>query len=105
MTEQPAISQHSAMKVSPLKLSAPLLYLSSADAGWEGLTVQAFHEPMELEGWMSPATRDISLILFNGGTMRIEQRHINGPWQTACIHQGEMSLNAGANIPYEVRWK
>jgi AraC family transcriptional regulator len=105
MTEQSAASQQNGMAASHPTLSAPLLYLSSADAGWEDLVAQAFHEPMELEGWMSPATRDISLVLFTGGNMRIERRHINGPWQMACLHQGDLILNPGANIPYEVRWK
>src|SRR5258708_24944345 len=67
-----------ALKDTP---ASPLLYLSSSEAGWEGLAAQAFHEPMELEGWMTTAMPDISLILFAGGAMRMEQRHANGPWR------------------------
>src|SRR6266852_692940 len=39
-----------ALKDTP---ASPLLYLSSSEAGWEGLAAQAFHEPMELYGWSS----------------------------------------------------
>ena len=34
------------------RLTAPLLFLSSEEAGWDGLLVRAYHEPMELEGWI-----------------------------------------------------
>ncbi len=70
MAEQVAVPQQKAPTGTP---AAPLLYLSSADVGWDGLVAQAFHEPMELEGWMTPALPDISLILF-----RVRQR-INVP--------------------------
>jgi AraC family transcriptional regulator len=86
-------------------LAAPLLYLSSAEAGWEGLVAQAFYEPKELEGWISPAMPDISLVLFAGGAMHIERRQAGGPWRGADLHHGEMILNAGGGPSYEVRWK
>ncbi|GHO85691.1 AraC family transcriptional regulator [Dictyobacter formicarum] len=87
------------------RLTAPLLYLSSEEVGWEGLVAQAFHEPVQLEGWMAPAIPDISLILFAGGAMRMEQRPINGAWRTQYIHQEELILRPDADIPYEVRWQ
>ncbi len=85
--------------------AAPLLYLSSAEAGWEGLTAQAFHEPMELEGWMTTAMPDIALILFAGGAMRIEQRHAHGPWKVFYLRQGDLILRPGTGTSYEMRWK
>ncbi len=85
--------------------ASPLLYLSSAEAGWEGLVAQAFHEPMELEGWMTTAMPDISLILFAGGAMRLEQRHANGPWKALYLRQGDLILRPGVGTSYELRWK
>ena len=71
--------------------AAPVLYLSSRDAGWDGLAAQAFHEPNEYDGWITPATSDVSLILFAGGAMRIEQRHRNGAWKALQPpHHGEI---------------
>ena len=35
------------------KAAAPVRYLSSSDAAWEGLFVQAFHEPIQFEGWVT----------------------------------------------------
>lgn len=86
-------------------LVAPQLYLSSKEAGWEGLSVQAFHEPEVLEGWITPAPSDISLILFTGGAMRLEQRHANGPWKALHMHQGDLLLRSGVSGPSESRWK
>jgi AraC family transcriptional regulator len=87
------------------KLVAPQLYLSSAGAGWEGLVAQAYHEPIELDGWIAPATPDISLILFRGGAMQLAQRHANGPWRALDIGQGDLILRAPGRASYEVRWK
>src|SRR6266702_7307473 len=103
MPEQLTASQQTAQRALQSELTTPLLYLSSEEAGWEDLVAQAFHEPMEFEGWMTRATPDISLILFTGGAMRLEQRHANGPWQALSLHQGDLILRPGTS--YEVRWK
>jgi AraC family transcriptional regulator len=85
---------------------SPVLFLSSADAGWEGLTVQAYHEPREFEGWITPTDKSaISLILFTGGTLHIDQRYVNGPWKALRLHQGDLSLQTNAATPYEMHWK
>jgi AraC family transcriptional regulator len=102
MTKPVASAQPRALQED---LAAPLLYLSSAEAGWEGLVAEAFHEPKELEGWISPAMPDISLVLFAGGAMHIERRQAGGSWRGADIHHGELTLNAGGGPSYEVRWK
>jgi AraC family transcriptional regulator len=102
-TEPVVVSRQTSQRVLGGTLTTPLLYLSSEEAGWEDLVVQAFHEPMELEGWMRPATSDIALILFTGGAMHLEQRHPNGPWKALSLHQGDLILRSGT--PYEVRWK
>jgi AraC family transcriptional regulator len=78
---------------------------SSAEAGWEGLLAQAFHEPIELEGWITPATSDISLIVFMGGAMHLAQRHAHDPWKELCIRSGDLILRSGAGRSYELRWK
>src|SRR5258708_37785752 len=105
MTEQMAVSQQTSRKALKNKPASPLLYLSSADAGWEGLVAQAFHEPMELEGWMTTAMPDITLLLFAGGAMRLEQRHANGPWKALYLGQGDLILRPGTGTSYEMRWK
>lgn len=105
MTEQVTVSQQISPRALKDKSAFPLLYLSSADAGWQGLVAQAFHEPTELEGWISPAMSDISLILFAGGSMHMEQRHIHGRWREVYMHQGDLLLRPGTGMSYEVRWK
>jgi AraC family transcriptional regulator len=87
--------------------TAPQLYLSSTDAGWEGLSVQAFHEPLALDGWLAQPAPDITLVLFRGGAMRMEQRRADGrgPWHAQTMHQGDMLLTPGGGEPYEVRWQ
>lgn len=98
-------SEITAAKATKNTPASPLLYLSSSDIGWEGLTAQAFHEPMETEHWTTPARSNISLILFAGGVMRLEQRHTNGPWKTQYLHSGDLILRPGAYTPAELRWK
>src|SRR4051794_762592 len=105
MIEQSTVSQPQLARAHNGTLVAPLLYLSSAGAGWEGLVAQAFHEPMELEGWISPAMPDISLILFAGGAMRMAQRRPDSQWQAVDIRHGDLILRSGTRTSYEVRWK
>lgn len=105
MAEQLTASPQTAQRALHGKLTSPLLYLSSEGAGWEGLGAQAFHEPMELEGWMTPVMPDISLILFAGGAICLEWRHVNGPWQARYLRQGDLNLRSGVDMNYEVRWK
>lgn len=87
------------------RISAPLLYLSSASAGWEGLEAAAFLEPRELECWRATTVPVITLVLFRGGSMRIESRHLDGPWMAGAVHDGDLSLRAGWGAPAEMRWK
>ena len=106
MTKEPlAVSQPPAMNALNNTPPAPLLSLSSLQAGWEGLLAQAFHEPMEMESWRTPALSDISLVLFAGGVMRLEQRHPNGPWKTCYLHSGDLMLRPVTNASSELRWK
>ncbi len=105
MTEQLAGSQQVSTRACKDKPDSPRLYLSSTEAGWEGVVAQAFHEPMELEGWMVPAMSDISLILFTGGAMHMEQRYANGTWKALYIRHEDLILRPGTGTSYEVRWK
>jgi hypothetical protein len=86
-------------------ITVPLRYLSSADAGWEGLDAEAFLEPQELEGWLTPILPAVSLVFFRGGSMRIEARSANGTWSSASMHAGGASLRAAWGRPYEGRWR
>lgn len=105
MTEPLIVSQLTSQRAPKGTLTSPFLYLSSKEAGWEGLVAQAFHEPMELEGWISPVMPDISLVLFAGGALHVESRHVNGPWEARCLHQGDLNLRSGVDMNYEMRWK
>jgi AraC family transcriptional regulator len=105
MSERNAVSQQLPTGVLAETSVAPILYLSSVEAGWEGLVAQAFHEPSELEGWIGSAPSDISLILFSGGGMRLAERHDHGSWNEACIRHGDLILQSGAARSYEVRWQ
>ncbi len=83
----------------------PQRYLSSLDTAWENLRVEAFHEPPEFEGWITPGSPDVSLILFAGGTLRFAQRPINGTWKTLDIVDGQMLLQPGSRPTHEIYWK
>jgi len=105
MAEQLPVLQQTSVGESKNTSASPLLYLSSADAGWKGLVAQAFHEPRELEGWITTPAPDISLVLFAGGVMRIEQRQAHGSWKSQNLRQGDLTLRPGGGTPYELRWK
>src|SRR5438067_1591062 len=105
MDKQSAIPQQIATGPLTDKLDVPLLYLSSEEVGWEGLVAQAFHEPAELDGWMAAPLPDTSLLLFKGGAMYMEQRPINGRWNSLYMRQGDLALSPGGGPAYEVRWK
>lgn len=110
MTEPSAISQQTPTRASTDQLTSPLLYLSSTEAGWEGLVAQAFYEPLEYEPMeradlVTPATRDISLVLFTGGTMSMALRYTHGPWQELHLRHEDLILSPDEDTPCEVRWK
>ncbi len=105
MTEQFTVSQELPADARNGTLTVPQLYLSSAQAGWEGLVAEAFNEPMELEGWITPVMSDIALILFSGGAMRIDQRYDYGSWKSLHLRQHDLILSPGVTTPYEVRWQ
>jgi AraC family transcriptional regulator len=87
------------------RLAEPQLYLSSLDAGWDDLCVEAFHEPAELDCWLQPVTAAVSLILFTGGPLHVEQRQPDGSWRGQTFHHGQFMLNSGRSRPLEVRWR
>lgn len=97
-------AQECLMRLPSNELAVPRLYLSSTQAGWEGLVVHAFQEPKEMEGWMVTPHGDIMLMLYAGGAMHAERRWAHEPWQGADIHPGELVLNWGGGSAYEVRW-
>lgn len=85
----------------------PVLFLSSDEIGWEGLTARAYHEPTEFEGVTAPTTdpSHIPLILFAGGSMYLEHRPINGSWKGRVIHPNDLILTPTESEPGELRWK
>jgi len=93
------------MSVRQSELTSPLLFLSSEGAGWEYLAVCAYHEPMELEGWVDPVVPEIVLVLLTSGTMLMEQRRVNGSWKALPTHQGDISLKPGGSVTNELRWR
>jgi AraC family transcriptional regulator len=92
-----------AMPVEPL--AAPLLYLSSQEAGWEGLRASAFYEPAELEDWTVSAMPDTTLMLLAGGAVHMERRWEHGPWKGGIVHAQDLILTPGSNESREMRWK
>lgn len=110
MKEPLAIFPQTSANIDTDQLTSPLLYLSSAEAGWEGLVAQAFYEPSEYEPMeradvVIPAPRDISLILFTGGTMSMARHYTNGPWQEFHLRHEDLILNSDEEVPSEVSWK
>jgi AraC family transcriptional regulator len=101
MTEHLALSQQTARNVLKQMDTNPFLYLSSVDAGWEGLRAEVYREPAQLKGWMTPERSDIVLILSAGGAMRVEQRYTQGPWKAFSLHQGDLVLRP-VGIPHEL---
>jgi AraC family transcriptional regulator len=83
----------------------PLPYLSSANAGWEGLVAFALLEPRTLEGLLTPVFPALSLVFFRGGALRMEVREANGPWSRAYMRAGSVSVRAAWGPPLEVRWR
>jgi AraC family transcriptional regulator len=105
MTEQSSTLQPISGEESKNTLTMPLLYLSSTDVGWKGLVAQAFYEPAELEGWVTAPLPDISLVLFAGGGMRMEQREDHSSWKSRDLRHGHLMLSPGGGTPYALRWK
>lgn len=104
MTEQLSISQNTTVNTLEGGPVSPVLYLSSEEVGWEGLVVQAFHEPLEYESGIVPAAPVTSLALITSGAMRIGLRGIHSPWRELDVRQGDLILNPGGSEANEVRW-
>lgn len=84
--------------------SEPKLLISSETAGWEGISVSAYHEPAQLEGWIVPGTLDASVVLVARGSLRMAHRLMPGSWKEHCLYQGQLSLQPGEKSPAELRW-
>ncbi len=82
--------------------STPIL--SSREAGWEHLMLRTYREPAQLEETFFPAGPDIYLVLVTGGSIRVDERKIDGPWSTYTIHPGDWFLTPAASEPYALRW-
>jgi AraC family transcriptional regulator len=104
MAEQLSISQNISIPSLEGAPTAPVLYLSSEEIGWEGLVVDAFHEPAEYEWGIVPAVPFTSLVLVTSGAMRMGLRGIHGIWRELDIRQGDLLLNPGGSEASEVRW-
>lgn len=104
MAEQLSISQN--ISIPPLEggPASPVLYLSSEEIGWEGLVVQAFHEPEEYESGIVPAVPFTSLALITSGAMRMGLRGLHSSWSELDVRQGDLILNPGGSEANEVRW-
>jgi AraC family transcriptional regulator len=84
-----------------------LPYLSSSQAGWDGLLAQATHELPEIEGHTMPGQTDITLSLITGGQMQWECReaHAHSAWESVHLRPGDFVLGTGTNLLYEQRWR
>src|SRR5579884_3128238 len=93
------------MDAHATEFASPRLLLSSSHAAWEGLAAQVLQEPAELDGWMVPASPDVSLALYTGGVQHVEWREAHGSWEGRDIQPGQFILNWGAGPSYELRWR
>ncbi len=93
------------MHAIPDDLTAPTLFLSSEEVGWEDLVVCAYDEPRELEGWVAPVLADTNLVLLTRGAMLMEQRRTNGSWRSVAVRQGGLFLRPGGVETSELRWR
>ncbi len=105
MNEWDANSERAKLRPRADTLDAPLLYLSSREAGWEGLVAEAFLEPMQMQGWRPPATAYVTLILFAGGPLQLDQHYDNGSRSTLIVREGELTLRPSTVDPFEMGWK
>ena len=103
--ERGANSEPARLRPRADTLDAPLLYLSSREAGWDGLEAEAFLEPAELRGWRAPLSPNITLILYAGGSLQLDQRYDHGPRSSVVVREGELTLRQSLADPYEVSWK
>lgn len=78
--------------------------LSSWEAGWQGIVVREFHEPMVVESVLLPAVPDIHLVLVTKGAMYFESRAAHGAWEAAPVHEDDLFLTPGGGEAYELRW-
>ncbi len=79
--------------------------LSSVEAGWEGVMVRTYNEPMESEGVTFPAVPDVSLVMVTQGAVALERRDVGGSWNAFHVGAGDWSLTPGGGLPYEFRWR
>ena len=102
--------------VRPEDLTAPLTYVSSAEAGWENgevdgevdgeggaLRASAFPVPREMESYLVSSNPNIVLGLYAGGPLRVERREGPASWVGGDRRDGDLKLNWGGGAPYEVR--
>ncbi len=97
--------QRSALSAIQRDLTEPVLFLSSEGVGWRDVTVRAFHEPPELEGWSEPIRPDVSLVLMARGAMLMEYKTTQGSWRGRPIRQGDLFLRPANRASSEVRWR
>jgi len=90
-------------RVPAKDLAEPQLVLSSTHVGWEGLSVQVFHEPSELESLHVPSTADLRLGMYLGGAVHVERREGQGSWHGGDMHSGDLFLSWGNSPAYEAR--
>ncbi len=84
------------------RLSAPLLYLSSEQAGWEDLVANAFFEPTQIQGWRSETTSGVTLMLLAGGPLHVDRHYEDGHTTTDVMREGDLVLRPDVVGPYHV---
>jgi AraC family transcriptional regulator len=103
VTEQLQVFQQASPYAIRGELTVPQLFLSSEGAGWEDLALYAYHEPLQIEGWIDPIEPDVTLVLLTRGAMLMEQQHTHG--LKACpLRQGDLVLKPAGSVTNELRW-
>lgn len=83
---------------------APRLLRSSEELSWEGFTVRTFDEPPVMEHWRAPDSPALTLVMLTQGVMQVEQRRLDGPWESHTLHPGDLFVRPPGRAPYELRW-
>ncbi len=104
MTEQVTLARATSIQAPTTPLTAPTLVRSSEPLGWDGLVVQEYDEPDEIEDWLDPIEFHPVLMLLTHGSMQVEYLW-NGVWNTLPFSQGTMTLRPAGSENRLVRWR
>ncbi|WP_375776584.1 helix-turn-helix domain-containing protein [Bradyrhizobium sp. ma5] len=72
-------------------------------AGWRSLLLRAYDDPTEANEFVTPATRDLLIVLVTGGACDVEVRY-RGGWQRSRSEVGHIGMTAPGEAAM-LRWR